>query len=81
MTKTWPHILTALPKDFENGSILFRDRPSSRLPPVSSCAAFLPETDGGFQSFKISLVGPQQKARASNLRAQTAPAMQAKINF
>src|ERR1700730_1159392 len=50
MTKPGPHFLTALPKDFENGSILFSDRPSSRPRPVSFCAAFLPETDGGFQS-------------------------------
>ena len=34
-----------------------------------------------FSFVKISLVRPQPKARASNLRAQTAPAMLAKINF
>jgi hypothetical protein len=34
-----------------------------------------------FSFAKISLVRPQPKARASNLRAQTAPAVLEKINF
>ena len=66
MTKTWRHIHTVFAEGFR--TILFRDRPSSRPRPVSFCAAFLPETVGGFQSLPHPKPVENRDSRNQSLR-------------